>query len=95
MDTTSNSSVYNKARKKYLEHSGKIKCSICGYHRGENDERKYYGTVRPWYGGKKVRYPNYKLATKNKKQWMHPKYKIIVKSDYNCDFDYNYVDIKF
>ena len=95
MDTTSNRSVYNKARKDYLEQKDCIQCSICCYHRGENDTRKYYGTVRSWYGGKKVRYPNWKLATKNRKQWMNKpfSYKIIEKYDYGNG--YVYIDIKF
>ena len=97
IETTSNSSVYNKARKRYLEHSAKIRCSLCGYHRGENDTTKYYGTTRSWSGSGKVRFPSWKLSTKNRKQWyVKPtSFKIIEKSDYNCNFKYNYVEIKF
>ena len=79
MDTTSNSNVYNKARKRYLEHSGKLRCSICGYHRGENDTTKYYGTTCSWTGGKKVRYPSWKLKSKNEKQWNKQKTKLRIK----------------
>lgn len=97
MDSTANSSVYNKARKIYLEQSGKIKCSICGYHRGENDKRKYFGTVKFWKKDNpnvKVRFPSWKLATKNRKQWMGKPitYQIIPK---NSEFWGDYVDVKF
>ena len=97
MDTTTNSSVYRKARKIYLEQSGKIKCSICGFHRGENDTTKYYGTTRSWTGNDRIRFPSWKLISKNKKQWHHkPKsYKVVRKSDYNCDYYYSYFEIEF
>lgn len=97
MDTTSNRSVYKKARKIYLEQKGLIKCSICAPHRDENDDRKCYGTLRSWAAGKKVRYPSWKLVSKNSKQYqVKPKsYKVIVKNDYNCNFNYNYIEIKF
>jgi 2-iminoacetate synthase ThiH len=48
MDTTDNSSVYNKSRKYYLSNTGRINCTYCRYHRGENSSRKQ---IR-----KKVRY---------------------------------------
>jgi len=35
-DTTTNSTVYNRARKRTLENTAKLHCSICKYHRGEN-----------------------------------------------------------
>ena len=97
MDTTSNRSVYKKARKIYLEQKRHIRCSICAPHRGENDDRKCYGTLRSWTGGKKVRFPSWKLATKNRKQWNEkPKtYKITRKGDYDCNFRYSYIEIEF
>lgn len=35
--TTSNASVYAKAKKRVYEDTCKINCSWCPYHRGEND----------------------------------------------------------
>jgi len=58
--------VYNIARKFWLEHDGQIYCSYCKYHRGENCTKKYYGGDTHF----GVRYPSWKLASKNKKQWM-------------------------
>ena len=65
---TTNNSVYNKSRKRHLEAIRDISCSFCRYHRCENRTSKYYDTE-----GRK---PNWKLITKNKKQWMEKKYKI-------------------
>lgn len=69
VDQTTNRSEFNRAYKQYLESKGKIHCSYCKYHRGENDDKN-------WYGGFKdenkidIRYPNWKLVSKNRKQWM-------------------------
>ncbi len=78
--TTVNNSVYNKTRKVYLENAkGEISCSWCGYHKNENSSSRYYGGRIPcgfentW----PVVYPCWKLASKNKKQWM-PKNKVEV-----------------
>ncbi len=43
METTDNSSIYKKARKRYLEGRG-ISCVFCGYHKGENTRHKYQRT---------------------------------------------------
>jgi len=71
---TNNRTYYNKLRKYYLEVDGEICCSYCKYNRNENNKGK-------WYGGynKKIKIPNWKLISRNKKQWMgKPKnYKII------------------
>lgn len=71
MDTTSNDSVYRKARKRWLETKG-LCCSYCQYHRGEN-RKEYYGGH--FYEGQtlkegNINYPSWKLASKNRKQWM-------------------------
>jgi len=81
MDITDNRSVYNKIRKRYLENTRKIHCARCSYHRGDNDDRKCYGSW-PWKSkGEHVRYPNWKLVSKNGKQWMKkPLIKVINKS---------------
>lgn len=62
---TTNRTVYNRA-KKSIE---LCKCPICGYHKGCNSySNKHYYTD----GGK----PNWKLVSKNKKQYMPKKYKL-------------------
>jgi len=77
MKTTSNRSVYNKSRKIYLERNGLIKCSRCPYHRVENDTRKWYGEHGYF---KRTRKPNWKLVSKNRKQWMEKP--LMIKRDY-------------
>ena len=39
MRITTNSQVYKRARKRYLESKALIHCSVCVYHRGENLKR--------------------------------------------------------
>lgn len=75
-ESTTNRGEFNRAYKYYLEHKGKIHCSYCGYNRGENNEDK-------WYGGhdiNEIRYPNWKLVSKNPKQWMNKN--IVIKTKY-------------
>jgi len=70
--TTTNTNVYNKARKKYLATSkGAICCSWCKYHQNENS-RKWYGGSLPcgFENDWPVVYPSWKLVSKNRKQWM-------------------------
>ena len=77
-DWTTNRNYYNKLRKHYLEGVGEIRCSWCGYNKGENSNHE-------WYGGfdsiDNVKIPNWKLVSKKRKQWMKkPKnYKIVEK----------------
>lgn len=66
--TTTNRTVYNRLRKEKLSY-----CSYCKwhgnfYHLSENDQWKSY-----WLQGTK---PNWKLVSKNKKQWMKKPLKI-------------------
>lgn len=70
---TTNSYVYNKLYKRELEQRGKIRCSICAVHRGENDERKTYGSTNFWRkeNAERMRHPSWKLVSKNRKQWMN------------------------
>jgi hypothetical protein len=68
VDNTSNRCEFNRAYKSYLERKGKIHCSYCGYNRGENDSRKWYGTTLRL--NDTIRYPSWKLVSKNRKQWM-------------------------
>lgn len=55
--TTTNSSVYNKIHKEV--HAN---CSYCRWNCGCNSRDKFYSF--------EGRIPNWKLSTKNKKQWM-------------------------
>jgi len=84
---TTNKSVYNKIHKE--KHGG---CSYCGWNKGCNSRNEWYGGHEMFKGSiaryadgtpgetyMNIKYPSWKLATKNKKQWMaKPKrYKII------------------
>jgi hypothetical protein len=64
--TTTNRGEFNRAYKFYLEQKGKIHCSYCGYHSGENITYNCYGTNRK----EGLKYPNWKLVSKSKRQWM-------------------------
>ena len=100
MDSTGNRKVFNRVYKRYLEHK-EIHCSYCKFHRGENDTRKWYGG-RENYDKKeiKIRYPNWKLVSKNRKQWMK-KPMVVEKEKQTYAFSYsfgrkiNYIEIKF
>ena len=56
MDNTDSSYVYNRVRKYYLSNTGKIHCTYCRYHRGENSSRKQrqkkmryrYNKIKDW-----------------------------------------------
>ena len=74
-ETTTNRGEFNRAYKDYLAHkSNGISCSYCKYHRNENGAgRGYYGSC----GGHGIKYPNWKLVSKNRKQWMKKPIKII------------------
>lgn len=84
VDTTTNRGEFNRAYKLFLEHSGKIHCSRCGYHRGENEYNKWYGgyiyeTKTNKNSGKHPRHPSWKLVSKNRKQWMKKPIKIVTR----------------
>ena len=89
MDTTSNRGVYNKTRKLHLERTGKIYCARCPYHGIENNTKKWYGSRGIWRcnistsltlykieDSPRVRHPNWKLVSKNRKQWMKKPVKV-------------------
>ena len=91
MDTTTNRSVYNRSRKRYLDNVGEIRCSFCPYHRVENSTNKPYGGYKRLSFGKRskgkglwrdktefeqITYPNWKLVSKNRKQWMKKQLKV-------------------
>jgi hypothetical protein len=67
---TTNRYIYNRLYKFRLEKHGKIRCSYCVYHGGDNYDKKWYGTT---WKTDKIRHPSWKLATKNRKQWMRGK----------------------
>ena len=98
---TTNRGEFNRAYKRYLEGKGKIHCGYCGYHKNENSEKKLYGgfvyddmeTCCGKRKGTNTKYPNWKLVSKNSKQWMQKPIKIIAsKSRWNNN---TYIDIKW
>jgi len=71
VDKTTNRGVFNRAYKMYLESKGKIRCSHCRYHNNENRKgRNDYGGHQKSNGTNEIKFPNWKLVSKNKKQWM-------------------------
>ena len=88
LNWTNNCSVYNKIRKHYLGDCGDIRCSFCSYHTNENFTNKWYGG----YDGERLRYPSWKLSTKNRKQWMKkPKNYKVTKEIINSKWSKIYV----
>jgi hypothetical protein len=86
--TTINRGEFNRAYKEYLAHKNNgISCSYCKYHRNENSAGKkyYYGYYRT-NGYLKMTYPNWKLVSKNPKQWMEKSIKIKTKISNNGVF---------
>lgn len=71
-----NRTVFNRAYKEYLVRKSRIRCAWCKYHDNENYEGNYYG------GFSFIKYPNWKLISKNRKQWMAKKIKFVDKYDY-------------
>lgn len=63
---TDNRGEFNRAYKRYLERTGKIKCSYCPYNKIENFKNKHYGG----FNNDDLKYPNWKLVSKKRKQWM-------------------------
>jgi hypothetical protein len=70
--TTTNRGEFNRAYKFYLERKGKIHCSLCKYHRSENYTGNHYGGNET----RNIKFPNWKLVSKSKKQWMAKPMKI-------------------
>lgn len=87
LETTTNRTVYNRAYKINLERTGKIRCSMCKYHKGENYSTKWYGGFE----NEKLRYPNWKLSSNKRKQWMYSKSDVDVL--YNERLKQNYITI--
>lgn len=86
VDTSANRGEFNRAYKAHLEKTGKISCSYCGYHKNENSNKKWYGgfvydDMEVCCGKRKnIKYPNWKLVSKNSKQWMLKPIKIKIET---------------
>lgn len=101
VDNSTNRREFNRAYKAHLEKTGKIHCSYCGYHSNENSDKKWYGgfiyddmeVCRGKRKGTNTRYPNWKLVSKNRKQWMLKPIKI--KYDYGWRNNRTYVTIEW
>ncbi len=92
---TTNRGEFNRAYKEYLTHlRNGIHCSRCKYHSSENCDDKWYGGfLIETNNDNKIRYPNWKLVSKNNKQWMNKPVKIIENNTkYNNSV---YINIKF
>lgn len=95
--TTTNRTEFNRSYKEHLNRKGKIRCSYCKYHRGENFTGKWYGG---YFNERKndfnVCYPSWKLASKNRKQWMKKPMTIREeKSIRYSNSNYYYIEIDF
>jgi len=87
-DTTTNRGEFNRAYKFYLEQKGRIRCSYCKYHRSENSTNNLY-----WGNEKHIKYPNWKLVSKQPKQWMKKPMRKVIK--YSCGYQRTHVEIEF
>jgi len=77
VDNTANRGEFNRAYKRHLESKGKISCTYCRYHRSENGKgRGCYGGYERLNNHEKMTYPNWKLVSKQPKQWMKKPMKI-------------------
>lgn len=89
-EITTNRYLYNRVRKFMLNQKGLIRCSYCGYHLGENCTNEVYGGFE----SKKLNLPNWKLVSKNPKQWMKKKLKY-KKWKYHNHIYGTYIGIEF
>jgi len=76
VNNSTNRGEFNRAYKAHLENTGKIHCSRCKYHDNENKTTKSYGGYTRHNGKLPITYPNWKLVSKNRKQWMKKPMKI-------------------
>ena len=84
INSTTNRGEFNRVYKLHLERQAKIHCSYCGYHRNENKTSKWYGGIiyddmdkcNGKRKGTNTRFPNWKLVSKNSKQWQKKPMKI-------------------
>jgi hypothetical protein len=77
--TTTNRYVYNRLIKQFIANKEGL-CTYCKYHRNENQTSKSYdGHLNDDFTfnkNLKLTIPNWKLVSKNKKQWMGKKIRI-------------------
>jgi len=86
LDTTTNRSVFNREYKEYLSYiRGGISCGYCRYHRGENNTNRFYGGYLKDCNINTIRFPNWKLVSKNTKQWMKSTKRIDTKYQQNFE----------
>lgn len=86
---TTNSKVYNILYKQHLANKGKIKCTFCKFHKSENNTENLYGG---WLNNK-LKFPSWKLVSKNKKQYEFKKLKYNITT--NKHIKKRYVKIKW
>ena len=84
VQSTTNRREFNRAYKGFLERKGLIRCSYCGYNSGENYKGRHYGGH-----GENLNFPNWKLTSKNPKQWME---KCIEMETKNLKYPYRTID---
>ena len=70
LKTTDNRTVYNHTLRNYLYSYGV--CDYCKPHGGCNRRNSYGG-----FTDKPIKYPSWKLTTKNRKQWMDKSMKVV------------------
>lgn len=92
-----NRSVYNKLRKIHLSEKGKIRCPYCGWNSGENSSDKWYGSTGGLNknGEENIRFPSWKLYSKNKKQWQEKPSSYRIKKKKSRRKDSYITEIKF
>ncbi len=89
-NTTINSSVYNKLHKIY-----NARCSYCKWHGPSTENWQWESYYKNKYKGKeKAKYPNWKLVSKNKKQWMEKTLIFIDETNPYSVWEY-WIDIKW
>lgn len=94
LKTTSSRSDFNRAYKVHLEKKGRIRCALCRYNKGENSTSVFYRINSNYFGDK---YPNWKLLSRNRKQWMYKKVRIEEKTInrfYNNSYNYKKILIR-
>lgn len=87
--TTTNRYEFNRSYKHSLANSRIISCSYCRYHHDENRTDEYYGGFED----EGIKYPNWKLVSKSKKQWMEKK--MVFERDFNKYHKCDYIKINF
>jgi hypothetical protein len=96
LENTVNNAYFNKLYKKDLEMSGEISCAYCPYNKHENRKTKYYGgRVKSEDDRQNVNFPNWKLVSKNRKQWMKKPKTYKVEVEKSKWYEYYWIEIKF